>query len=317
MDVQMRTTKFDSDTLLPDARRTENLLASDQMAIYPISLLGLETGGVGAETSGAGETSLIGGATGSALHPQMGDTLSGQFKERSLLREQMNDLAHQTGGEAFVGTNDFARALRVAMIDGSNYYTLAYRPRNERWDGRFRKIHAELLRKGCSLTYRRGYFASPDTNSSASSVQQLHAALQSGTPESTMLQLKSTIEPPNKQRGSLYVHSLLDPTNLGLTLGEDGHRRGRILVVLVAFNDTAGPAGSQSQEPPQTSGVLNLDFDATQYQVSLKQGIAFTQQLSLAPGRYRLRLGVSDMNTQQLGTIDMPIVVTPLSSQKQ
>lgn len=31
------------------------------------------------------------------------------------------------------------------------------------------------------------------------------------------------------------------------------------------------------------------------------------QELTLAPGRYRLRLGVTDLTTHRVGTLDMPI----------
>jgi hypothetical protein len=55
--------------------------------------------------------------------------------------------------------------------------------------------------------------------------------------------------------------------------------------------------------------VLNLDFDVAQYQAVLTNGIAFTQQLKLPPGHYRLRLGVCDVISNRLGTLDMPIVI--------
>jgi len=80
--------------------------------------------------------------------------------------------------------------------------------------------------------------------------------------------------------------------------------------MLVAFNDGPGPTGQQQPDaPPQTSGVLNLDFDAGQYQTVVANGISFAQQLKLKPGRYRLRLGVSDLSSRRIGTLDMPIEV--------
>ncbi len=81
------------------------------------------------------------------------------------------------------------------------------------------------------------------------------------------------------------------------------------MVMLVAFKDDPGKAATQSAPLPQTSGTLSLDFDQAQYQSILKSGIAFTQQLPLPPGRYRLRLGVSDLTTQRLGTLDVPIAI--------
>lgn len=226
----------------------------------------------------------------------------------------MTDLADQTGGEAFVGTNDYADALRHSMMDGANYYTLAYQPQNQKWNGQFRKIRVELAGKKDSLTYRRGYFAYPDNASEEDPSELLNVALQPDTPESTMLALHSTIDLPDAQHGAVLVHTIVGMINLNLVLGTDGHRRGQIVVRLVAFNDTPGKPEDQPDAPPQTSAVLNLDFDPSQYQLILNNGIAFTQQIKLPPGRYRLRLGVSDMASHRLGTLDMPIAVPAVSA---
>ena len=304
-------TRFNAGAVFPGERDTSNLLASVQMAVYPISLLGLETSGVGAETSGAGEVSLIGGPQSSAVYSQMNDTMKGQFTDRALLKERLNDVASETGGEAFVGTNDFARALRAAMNDGSNYYTLAYRPGSRDWKGQFRKVRVEVPGKNYSLAYRRGYYAFPETNTAADSGQTLKAALAPETPEATMLQLKSSIDMPRAQRKVVAVHSTLSAEGLNLVEGADGHRRGQLLVMLVAFDDSPGGAKDQSAGLPQTSAVLNLDFDRAQFEMIQSQGISFTQQLLLAPGPYRLRLGVSDASNSRLGTLDMPIVIPP------
>ena len=139
------TVRFRATPELAQARETANLIASAQISVYPISLLGLETGGMPVTSSGSGSVSLVGGPVGSTSAPQMGDRLQDQFTARSALRYAANDIADQTGGEAFVGTNDFDGALRHSMLDGSNYYTIAYRPTNEKWNGQFRKIHVELV----------------------------------------------------------------------------------------------------------------------------------------------------------------------------
>jgi hypothetical protein len=72
-----------------------------------------------------------------------------------------------------------------------------------------------------------------------------------------------------------------------------------------------GPGAVETAAPPQTYGVLNLDFDAPLYQDALSKGVAFTQQLKLAPGRYRFMLGVADLTSHRLGTLVMPVVVSP------
>jgi VWFA-related protein len=127
---------------------------TSRIAIYPISVLGLESDAIGAEMNGNGVT--LGGTPGTpALEAQLDDRRSA----RQQLRESMEHIAAQTGGEAFFGTNDLAAALHKALSDGENYYSLAYSPTNRNWNDRFRRIEVKLARRGTSLTYRQGYLA--------------------------------------------------------------------------------------------------------------------------------------------------------------
>ncbi|MBB6142564.1 VWFA-related protein [Silvibacterium bohemicum] len=291
---------------------TAKLVANSQIAVYPISALGLETGGVGAELSGQSTAALTGTSgvasgpdgTGSVKHT-MGDTLGQQFSNRSALRTTMNDIAYQTGGEAVFGSNDIAGALRRSLENGSNYYTLAYRPANHDWDSKFRKIKVELGKSGYSLTYRRGYFAFPEEITTEDTAQELNTALQPEAPQSTLLLLKGNVEMPDAGSSDLHVITTVDPANVEFSTDTNGVRHAKLLVLLVALND--GP--TQEDSPPQTSGTIKLDLDAQQYAAVLKSGIAFQQKLALKPGKYRLRLGVSDRNNHRLGTLDMPVVV--------
>jgi VWFA-related protein len=291
---------------------TARLVANSQIAVYPISALGLDAGGVGAEVSGGATASLGGtlgqtaGANGSsnAKHT-MGDTLGQQFSNRSALRGAMNDIAYQTGGEAVFGSNDIAGALRRSIEDGSNYYTLAYRPQNHDWDSKFRKIKVELAHGGYSLTYRRGYFAFPEQITTEDTAQELNAALQPEAPQSTLLLIKGKVDLPGPGNPDLHVTSTVDPANVQFDTDAQGIRHAKLLVLLVALND--GP--TQPDSLPQTSGSIKVDLTPAQYADVLKSGISFQQRLNLKPGNYRLRLGVSDMNNHRLGTLDMPVVV--------
>ena len=291
---------------------TAKLVANSQIAVYPISALGLEAGGIGPELSGNATASLNGtlgvtpGPNGSdSVQHTMGDTLGQQFTNRSALRATMNDIAYQTGGEAVFGSNDLKGALRRTIEDGSNYYTLAYRPLNHDWDSKFRKIHVELSKPGCTLTYRRGYFAFPEEITTADTAQALNTALQPEAPQSTLLLLKGKVERPDAANPELHLITTVDAANVDFSTDASGMRHAKLLVLLVALND--GP--SQPDSPPQTSGTIKVDLDAGQYADILKSGVSFQQKLSLKPGKYRLRLGVSDMNNHRLGTLDIPIVI--------
>ena len=297
---QLDETRYVGKSTVPGAREAANLIASAQIAVYPISLLGLEVEGVGPAASGVSGVILGGGNDA---------TIDSQFNGRQALKTEMSDLAEQTGGEAFAGTNDFAGALRRSMDDGSNYYTLAYQPHNQKWNGQFRKIRVELATRGYSISYRRGYFAYPDSITPTDGKKELTSALQPGTPESTMLLLRSKIGLPGTQRTEVSIDSALDPRNISFVTDAAGHRHAQLLVLLVAFQDFTKKADAQAAPPPQTSGVLTLDLSPEQYEAVANKGIVFHQQLHLPPGHYRLRLGVSDLGTRRIGTLDMPIEV--------
>lgn len=291
--VALNTThNYLGQTLPVDARRMTDLLADARIAVYPVSVLGMDYG----------KSPL---SFRKPPDPVMEYQI--QFMERGNLKSAMNEIADQTGGQAIVGTNDLAGAMRGDLDDGSNYYTLAYQPQNKKWNKQFRNIRVELTQTGDTLAYRRGYFAYPDNAAPPDPAQELTAALQPEMPESTTLALRSTVDLPNAQHSGVLVHAVLSAANLDLVSSSDGHRRGQLMVRLIAFNDA--PGKERPDPPPQTSAVLNLDFDPARYQAIVNNGIAFTPQMKLPPGRYRLRLGVSDVASHRLGTLDMPIAV--------
>ena len=108
---------------------------------------------------------------------------------------------------------------------------------------------------------------------------------------------------PDAQHPALTVDSVLDPSNAAFTTTADGKRHAQFLVLLIALND----GEQQVAAPPQSSGVLKLDLTPDQYKIAITSGVPLHQELALKPGKYRIRLGVSDMSTHNLGTLDMPV----------
>lgn len=273
-----------------DAAEANRAIADAQIAVYPILLTGVDASGVGAEGRAATSTADL-------------------FTMRQQLHEMMDNLADTTGGRAFYGTNDFAGALRDGFEDGSNYYSLAYEPKNMKWNGDFRKIKVQLNEHGYTLTYRQGYLAHPDALDKVNVAAELNAALQPSAPEATRLQLRTSVVPPDAKTPYLLVDTTVDPAGIEFTTDANGVRHGRLLVLLVALDDhPSGKPGAQD-DPPQTSGSLHLDFTPEQYAAILKSGIRFGLKLPLKPGSYELRLGISDMNNHRVGTLDMPVTV--------
>lgn len=291
-----------------DMTEADQGLADAQIAIYPVLLTGVDASGMGSEARGI---TGMGAVPNDPTTFQQASTqddrrqLQGVFFQRAALYTMMNNLANTTGGHAYYGTNDLAGALRKGFEDGSSYYTLAYVPRNTKWNGAFRKIKVAVEQHGDSLSYRRGYYAVGSGTETVDPAQELDTALQPATPASTMLRLRSSVTLPDNANPYITIKTRMGLDGIDLSTDAAGLRHGKLLVILVALNQD----GKQPGNPPQASGVLNLDFTPQQYQAVLKAGIEFALRMRLKPGSYRLRLGVTDMNNRRLGTLDMPVTV--------
>lgn len=189
--------------------------------------------------------------------------------------------------------------------DGSNYYTLAYIPHNNKWNGAYRKIKIDLAAHGYSLSYRRGYYATPENAVEQDPARELNATLQPAAPEATMLRLTSEVVPPDKQNQYFVIKTTIKPDEVRFTTDAAGVRHGKLLLVLAALNTSV----KQPEKPPQTSTILKLDFTPEQYRQVARTGIQFGLRLALKPGTYRLRLGVGDMSSYRLGTLNIPLTV--------
>lgn len=290
-DITGMQTHF-SQTSLQEMRTTLNLLANARVAVYPTSVIGL--------ASEASSAATMGGVESAVQNP--GDPRGGFFVLNNL-RSDMTDLARVTGGEAIFGTNDLAGAMLHTLDDSAVYYTLAYKPANEKWNGLFRNIKIEAG-KGDSLTYRRGYFATKDTPAT-DQVDDLTRAMQPVAPEETALHLWSKMLPPAPSAPGTSFQSLIDARDVDFTAAPDGHQHATLRVQLIAYSD----GSKQPKSLPQTSGTLNIDLDPARFKAILAEGIGFRQNLSLKPGHYDVMLGVSDETGHKLGTLEMPVTI--------
>jgi VWFA-related protein len=181
-----------------ELRQTADLLAQNQVAVYPIDVRGL----MAAPTMEASNTSLI---------------VSGpNFDESTLLtieyHNTMNQLAEATGGKATYNRNRLNKSIEKAIEDGSNYYTLAYAPTNREWNGRYRKIQVKVDRRGVALAYRRGYYADDlraDKRHDEQNVKPdiapysvIEAAMRRGAPDLAEIVFAADVRPSTSASGS-------------------------------------------------------------------------------------------------------------------
>ena len=124
------------------------------VSIYPVDTRGLTAivpGGSASQASGRGGSSMFSGRG-----------VSRQFDSQAASQDTLVALASDTGGKAFLDTNDFGSVYTKVIADTSAYYLLGYSSTNPARDGRFRRIRVRLQKSGLKVDHRNGYYASRD-----------------------------------------------------------------------------------------------------------------------------------------------------------
>ena len=79
-------------------------------------------------------------------------------------QDTLTTLAADTGGKAFLDSNDLALGIKLAQQSMSGYYIIGYYTGNTKEDGKFRTIKVTLNNGNTSarLEHRKGYYADKD-----------------------------------------------------------------------------------------------------------------------------------------------------------
>jgi VWFA-related protein len=276
-------------------RATTNLLSSAQVAVYPVDVGGIRGQGIGLSSTGEG-ASGVDSTTGAS---RLGSTLMRQLTASTDEHATMDEVAEQTGGRAFYGTNDLQSAMQRSVEEGSTYYTLAYSPQNQEWNGKFRRIEVKMLRSGYRLQYRRGYFALQEPeHSTGDSTRKLVAALRPDMPNSTSLYLKAEILPPDAEHQAVRITCLIDPQQVTFTDTPNGGKHATIDLLTVVWDDRGKDVGHNAQ-------TVEANLDEAQYKAILRSGIQVSESVPVGGRAYRVRLGAVDRASQDVGTLDV------------
>jgi len=121
------------------------------VSFWPIDARGLVAEApLGDATQGSqGNVNLYSGAAANAT------TINFQFSQDTLYA-----LAGDTGGKAYLDSNDLDRGIVEAQQAISDYYVIGYYSTNAAHDGKFRRVKVALAHDiGAKLDYRQGYYA--------------------------------------------------------------------------------------------------------------------------------------------------------------
>ena len=136
-----------------ELRSATNAAVRANMSIYTLDIRGLQALAVGGEAQNA---SLRG------TSPYSGQATLNALNSKFTTQETLVTLAGDTGGRAFLDSNDYSKVFKGVQDDTSTYYVLGYHSTNPARDGRYRRIAVSINRPGVKIEYRRGYYAPAD-----------------------------------------------------------------------------------------------------------------------------------------------------------
>jgi VWFA-related protein len=274
------------------ASSTAARLASLQVAVYPIDTQGLA--GMENQGSTSGNVALGKGPT------PVANLLAA--KQQWLWKSQtaMDSVAEDTGGRAFSNSSDLQGAFNRVFEAGANYYTLAYAPTDQNWDGEFRHIKVTLRRKGLHLAYRKGYYATQWSPSPEQAEQQFLKAMYPGIPASTMLAFKTVVKPRGPNAHVLIVGYYVSGEDVAFQNSRDGRKLAQIKFAAIVYTRDGKPDGVASH-------LVRLKLKPKEFRKILQSGIFFRQPVRLRPGDGNLCVGVLDKQTGSFGTVEVPL----------
>jgi VWFA-related protein len=293
-----------------EIQRTSNALSNARVAVYPVDARALVNSSV---YSASDNPSARGGwATPRTAsdRPGGGEELSKGSDDELARHTTMSSVAEETGGRAFLRTNDLEKAIREGLSDGTTYYTLGYYSEDKNWNGKFRRIAVKVERPGTKVRFRQGYFASdPNGYTKIDPKKQaieLSQALSMDYPISTALPFRAQVIPPaEKSDGKILIRYAIDAHKLGFEL-KDGLEYASVDCAVQPFRLKGSPL-------PLQSNNFAAKLKPEEYKLIMERFFPCSQTLELSPGEYVFRLGVRDNATGFIGTANVRVTVPPKS----
>ena len=281
-----------------ELRAAINAAVRSNLAIYTMDLRGLQALVAGGEAQNAslrGTSAYSGQATINALNSNF------------TTQETLVTLASDTGGKAFLDSNDFGQVFKGVQQDTSSYYLLGYHSTNAARDGRYRRIVVKVKLPGMKIDYRRGYYAPAD--------------YQHSTKEDKELQLQEELA------------SELPTTDLPLYLNAAYFRlepNKYFIPISLVVPGSEIPFARASDRDKATLDVIGIVLDAENHPITRirdtvklavdtsaevrKKNVQYNTGVSLPPGKFHVKFVVRENQTGRMGSFETDLNVPDLKS---
>jgi VWFA-related protein len=272
-------------------RSAINAAVRANLAIYSVDTRGLQAISPLGDAS-TGSLRGTGGFNGGAIQNNFNSNFASQ--------ETLTTLSADTGGKAFLDSNDFAPAFAQVQRDSSAYYVLGFHPSNLARDGKYRKLQVKVNRPGVKLDYRQGYYAPADFQHSGKDdrERELDEQLASDLPATDVaMYLDAYFFRLDENRFYVPVSLIVPGSQIPFVKGGDRDK---------ATLDVIGEVLDEGKRQiGQVRETVKLAVGEDQ-QVRQKN-IQYSTSFNLPPGKYHLKFVVRENESGHMGSFEADI----------
>lgn len=241
----------------------------------------------------------------------------------SPFQDSLYTLAENTGGRVFVNSNNLGTGLTNALEEISRYYLLAWRPNAEsNRAGKFRRLEVSVTgRSDLKVRARKGFLteeAQPSAKEASSKAtatapapvktvdDELRAALNDLLPRKALPTSLSVNYLDLPEKVVLLTVAMKIPGD-ALTYEQAADKYNATVDVLGAVFDEKGQPLSSFKD------ALKVSADSTDPAHLRSQKVVYTNQVSIKPGLYQVRIATRDAQGKRTGSATEWIEVPDLS----
>ncbi len=274
-------------------RAAINAAVRANLAIYSLDTRGLQA----ISPLGDASTASLRGSSGFN-----GGAIQNNFNANFASQETMTTLSADTGGKAFLDSNDFAPAFAKVQSDSSAYYVIGFHPSNPARDGKFRKLTVKVNRPGVKLEFRPGYFAPSDFQHAGKEDRErdLQEQLASDLPATDVaMYLDAYYFRLEENRFYVPVSLIVPGSQIPFVKGGD-RDKATLDVIGEVIDEAKRPIGNVRE-------TVKLAVNADQ-QVRQKN-VQYSTSFNLPAGKYHLKFVVRENQTGHMGSFETDIVL--------
>jgi VWFA-related protein len=222
-------------------------------------------------------------------------TIATQFEQS---QDVLYTLAADTGGKAFLDSNDLTAGIVAAEKSITSFYVIGYYSSNETLDGKFRRVKITVSNNAeAKLDYRQGYYAQKvfAKFTTADKERQLEDALMMEDPV-TELTMALEVNYFRQNSAEYFVPVMVKIPGSELALAR---RRGAAYTEIDFIGEIRDNYGATIRNMRDHKDIRLSDATAAEWE---KRPIEYDTGYTLLPGSYRIKVMARDAETGRIGT---------------